>query len=236
MSEVVENAELYWYRRYAGAVHFVEFMSQGKSQGLDATSLTPVEGFRRLLAASAGGTSRTAEEVVAQVREVLSLPDAHPAFQSIVKCLSRYHGVDAARATLEICISELEKEPRPSVEPSLPPASRQIQDLYPLLSQFGSHLEASYCDAIDSSDDAIDNWLGEIHPRCRWKVPRLVAEVHMALAAYPTEEMLHYVFEEIEKSAMGDHPTWTEWFTHLASRLTEHMRDHHTDKEELSTC
>ncbi|MGW2008384.1 hypothetical protein [Streptomyces nigrescens] len=236
MPESTEKADLYWYRRYGGAVHFVEFLSDGKRQDLDTASPTVVERFRRLLAANAGGTSRTVEEVVAQTREVLSLPDVHPAFQAVVKRLSRHQSAETVRSTLENCISVLEKESRPSAGSLLPPASHQIQDLYPLLSQFNGHLEASYCDAIDSSDEAIDNWLGEVHPGCRWTVPRLVAEVHMALAAYPTEEMLHYVFEEVTQSAMGDHPTWTEWFTHLASRLTEHMRDHHTDKEELSTC
>jgi hypothetical protein len=236
MTEAVEKADLYWYRRYGGAVHFVEFLSHGQHEDLDGISPTPVEGFRRLLAAGTGDTSRTVEEVVAQVREILSLPDTHPAVPLIVRGLSRHRSADAVRSTLENCITALEKEPRPSVEVLLPPFSRQIQDLFPLLSQFNGHLEASYCDAIYSSDDAIDNWLGEVHPRCRWKVPRLVAEVHMALSAYPAEEMLRYVFEEIGRWVMGDHSTWTEWFTHLASRLTAHMRDQHTDKEELSTC
>ncbi|MGW2416474.1 hypothetical protein ACWCV5_30505 [Streptomyces tubercidicus] len=236
MPEETERTDLYWYRRYGGAVHFVEFLSHAQRQDLNEASPIPVERFHRLLTASTGPISRTVEEVVAQVREVLSLPDTHPAFLPIVKRISGHQNTDAVRSMLENCISALEENSRPSSELLLPPTSRQIQDLYPLLYQFNGHLEASYCDAIDSSDEAIENWLNEVHPSCRWKVPRLVSEVHMALAAYPTEEMLRYVFEEIEQSAMGDHPSWTDWFTHLASRLTEHMREHHTDKGELSKC
>lgn len=227
-----------WFARVEGVVRLVQEVRWAAVSSGKETLESNLFQYCRRQSALSSLTARQPDEVAFEIRTVLDLGEAHPAWHEVVRRIPmRALQTSEARSLLLFCAEYLESDGWRSSAGDVgrSPNGMDIRGWFPELIRFSETLLEPEDDV--EAQEILAEYIAGCHPDfCVWNLPPVVGEAQRALAAFPSEALLQDAFDRQVPIAAVAGMTWTEWLTHLAHTLTRHMREAHAEGPGESPC